>query len=237
MAYELYYWPGIQGRGEFIRLALEDAGADYVDVCREKGTAPMMAFLDGKATTMPPFAAPFLKDGKRVIGQTANILLHLGDKIGLAPKAEPARLWTHQIQLTVTDFVVEAHDTHHPLGVDFYYEDQKPESKRRSEAFLKSRLPKFLGWFEHILELNPKGDKFLVGARATYADLSLFQILEGMRYAFPKGSAKVLKKMPRVAALHDRVADRPRLAKYLASDRRLPFNEHGIFRCYPELDG
>ena len=146
-------------------------------------------------------------------------------------------MWTHQIQLTVTDFIVEAHDTHHPLGADFYYEDQKPESKRRSEAFLKSRLPKFFGWFERILELNPKGDKYLVGARATYADLSLFQIVEGARYAFPKGTAKVLKKTPRVVALHDRVAERPRLSKYLASDRRLAFNEHGIFRRYPELDG
>jgi glutathione S-transferase len=237
MAYELYYWPGIQGRGEFVRLALEDAGADYVDVVREKGMGAMKPFLDGKATATPPFAPPFLKDGKRVIGQTANILLHLGDKLGLAPKAEAARIWTHQIQLTVSDFVVEAHDTHHPLGLDFYYEDQKPESKRRSEAFLESRLPKYLAWLERILELNPKGDKYLVGARATYADLSLFQIVEGARYAFPKGAARVLRKTPRVVALHDRVAERPRLTKYLASDRRLPFNEHGIFRCYPELDG
>jgi glutathione S-transferase len=236
MAYELYYWPGIQGRGEFVRLALEDAGADYVDVVRESGIGAMKPFLDGKESATPPFAPPFLKDGKRVIGQTANILFHLGEKLRLAPKTDAGRLWTHQIQLTVTDFVVEAHDTHHPLGVDFYYEDQKPESKRRSEVFLKSRLPKFLGWFERILEVNPKGDKYLVGARATYADLSLFQIVEGVRYAFPKGSAKVLKKTPRVVALHDRVAERPRLSKYLASDRRLPFNEHGIFRCYPELD-
>lgn len=236
MAYELYYWPGIQGRGEFVRLALEDAGADYSDVCREKGIEAMKPFLEG-AATMPPFAPPFLKDGKRVIAQTANILLHLGDRLGLAPKAEAARNWTHQIQLTVADFVVEAHDTHHPLGVDLYYEDQKTESQRRSEAFRKSRLPKFFGWFERILELNPKGDSYLVGARASYADLSLFQIVEGARYAFPKGAAKALKKTPRVVALRDRVADRPRLAKYLASERRLPFDEHGIFRCYPELDG
>ncbi len=237
MPYELYYWPGIQGRGEFVRLALEDSGAAYVDVVREKGMAAMTAFLDGGEIATPPFAPPFLKDGKLVIGQTANILLHLGDRLGLAPKTEAGRLWTHQIQLTVTDFVVEAHDTHHPLGVDFYYEDQKPEAARRTAMFQKSRMPKFLSWFERILERNPKGDRHLVGARATYADLSLFQLVEGLRYALPKAAAKALKKTPRVVALHDRVAERPRLAKYLASERRLPFNEHGIFRHYPELDG
>ena len=237
MAYELYYWPGIQGRGEFVRLALEDAGAAYVDVAREKGTGALMRLWESGELTTPSFAPPFLRDGKIVIGQTANILLHLGGKLGLSPKTEAARLWTHQIQLTVTDLVVEAHDTHHPLGGDLYYEDQKPEAKRRAELFRKNRMPQFVEWFDAILARNPKGEKHLVGARLTYADLSLFQVIEGLRYAFPKAMGRTEKTYPRLTALHDRVAARPRIAAYLASERRVPFSEDGIFRHYPELDG
>jgi glutathione S-transferase len=237
MAYELYYWPGIQGRGEFVRLALEEAGAGYVDVGREKGTGALMNMWDGPGIETPSFAPPFLKDGKRIIGQTSNILLYLGERHGLAPKTDAGRLWTHQIQLTVADLVVEAHDVHHPLGGDFYYEDQKPESKRRSEAFRKNRIPRFLTWFETILARNPKGDKHLVGARLTYADLSVFQAVEGLRYAFPKAMERLEPEYRRVVALHDAVAARPRIKAYLASDRRLAFNADGIFRHYPELDG
>jgi glutathione S-transferase len=237
MAYELYYWPGIQGRGEFVRLALEEAGAPYVDVARQDGAGALMAMWDNDASTTPPFAPPFLKDGKRLIGQSANILLYLGDRHGLAPKTDAGRLWTHQIQLTISDLVVEAHDTHHPLGGDFYYEDQKEESAKRAALFCKARMPKFLDWFEAILARNPKGDEHLVGARLTYADLSLFQVVEGLSYALPKAAKRALAKTPRVVALRDRVAGRPRIRKYLASDRRIPFNEDGIFRCYPELDG
>jgi glutathione S-transferase len=237
MAYELYYWPGIQGRGEFVRLALEEAGADYVDVGREKGAGALMKMWDGPGIETPSFAPPFLKDGKRIIGQTSNILLYLGERHGLAPKTDAGRLWTHQIQLTVADLVVEAHDVHHPLGGDFYYEDQKPESKRRSEAFRKNRIPRFLTWFETILARNPKGDKHLVGARLTYADLSVFQAVEGLRYAFPKAMERLEPEYRRVVALHDAVAARPRIKAYLASDRRLAFNADGIFRHYPELDG
>jgi glutathione S-transferase len=236
MAYELYYWPGIQGRGEFVRLALEEAGADYVDVAREQGTGALMKMWDGADIETPSFAPPFLKHGKRVIGQTANILLYLGERHGLASKTDAGRLWTHQIQLTVSDLVIEAHDTHHPLGGDFYYEDQKPESKRRAEAFRKNRIPRFLGWFETILARNPKGDRHLVGARLSYADLSLFQVVEGLRYAFPNTMRRVEPAYRRLIALHDLVRARPRIAAYCASDRRLPFNEDGIFRHYPELD-
>lgn len=236
MAYELYYWPGLPGRGEFVRLALEDAGAAYVDVVREEGVGALMDLWHSESAT-PPFAPPILKHGKRVIGQTANILLYLGDRHPLAPKTDAARLWTHQIQLTIADFVVEAHDAHHPLGGDFYYEDQKPESARRAALFRKTRMPKFLDWFEAILARNPKGDRFLVGGRLSYADLSLFQAVDGLSYAFPKASRRALARTPRVVALRDRVAVRPRIARYLASDRRTAFNEDGIFRHYPELDG
>ena len=237
MAYELYYWPGLPGRGEFVRLALEEADADYVDVVQVEGIGALMDAWNDAGAITPPFAPPILKHGKRVIAQTANILLYLGDRNGLAPKSEASRLWTHQIQLTISDLLVEAHDTHHPLGGDFYYEDQKPESGRRAALFRKTRMPKFLDWFEAILARNPKGDRYLVGGRLTYADLSLFQVVEGLRYAFPKASKRALADTPRVVALRDRVATRTRIARYLASDRRTAFNEDGIFRHYPELDG
>jgi glutathione S-transferase len=239
MRYELYYWPKIQGRGEFVRLALEEAGADYVDVARRPGKSGMPAMLkllEGARVPHPPFAPPFLKAGKLLIGQTANILLYLGEQEGLAPKSEAGRLWTHQLQLTMADFLVEIHDTHHPIGSGLYYEDQKKEAKRRSADFLKNRLPKYLAYFERVLAQNPSGDKYLVGARLTYADLSLFQIVEGLRYAFPKAMQRMEKKTARVVALHDRVAARPRTAAYLMSERRIPFNEMGIFRRYGELD-
>jgi glutathione S-transferase len=236
--YELYYWPGIQGRGEFVRLALEEAGTKYVDVARgDGGMDKMMALMDSDDVATPPFAPPFLRDGKRLIGQTANILLYLGEHEGLAPKAEAGRLWTHQIQLTIMDFVVQAHDTHHPVGGELYYEDQKDESARHAANFRKSRIPKFLAWFERILELNPKGPEHLVSGRITYADLSLFQMVAGLQYAFPRAMARELKKVPRVAALHAAVAARRRIKAYLESERRLAFNESGIFRHYPELDG
>ena len=238
MRYELYYWPGIQGRGEFVRLALEEAGADYVDVAREKGgMQAMMRLLDAKEVARPSFAPPFLKAGRLLLGQTANILLFLGGRHGLAPKDEPGRLWTHQLQLTIADLVVEAHDTHHPIASGLYYEDQKREAKRRAEDFRDNRLSKFLGYFEEVLARNPRGLKHLVGARLTYADLSLFQIVEGLSYACPRAMKRAGRRVPEVMALRDRIAERPRIAAYLASERRIPFNEQGLFRRYPELDG
>lgn len=233
MRYELYYWPTIQGRGEYVRLALEDVGADYIDVARgSNGVGRMMKMMDAKGT--PPFAPPFLKAGKLVIGQTANILLYLGPRHGLAPKAEAQRLWVHQLQLTIADFVVEIHDTHHPLGPTLYYEDQRPAAKKRTNEFWSERVPKFLGYFERLID-GSRGP-YLIGRRLCYADLSLFQIVEGLRYAFPNNMKRFERKVPRVIALRDRVAERPNIKAYLASDRRIPFNEDGIFRHYPALD-
>jgi glutathione S-transferase len=235
MRYELYYWAGIQGRGEFVRLALEEAGADYVDVAREAGgEAAMLRLLDGADVEHPPFAPPYLKAGELLIGQTANILLYLGQHQNLAPTDEAGRLWANQLQLTIADLVDEVHDTHHPIASSLYYEDQRPEAKRRTEDFLKSRAPKYLGYFEKVLTRNKAGSDYLVGANLTYPDLSLFQVVAGLRYAFPRAMAVLEPKYKRVVALHDRVAARPRIAAYLASDRRIAFNEHGIFRHYPE---
>jgi len=237
MPYELYYWSGIQGRGEFVRLALEEAAAEYVDVAREPGGDSVLArMMDGEGGGQPPFAPPFLKAGRLVIGQTANILLYLGQHLDLAPKEEAGRLWAHQLQLTIADLVDEVHDTHHPIASSLYYEDQRPEAKRRTADFLTSRAPKYLGYFERILARNKTGDEYLVEANLTYPDLSLFQVVAGLRYAFPRAMARLEPKYPRVVALHERVAARPRIAAYLSSDRRIAFNEHGIFRHYSELD-
>jgi glutathione S-transferase len=236
MRYELYYWPGIQGRGEFIRLALEEAGADYVDVARMRGgVAAMMRVMESRRVPRPPLAPPFLKAGRQVIGQTANILLFLGPRLGLAPRAEADRLWAHQLQLTIVDLLDEAHDAHHPIASSLYYEDQKPAAKRRSEDFIRNRVGHYLGHFEDVLARN-RPRRFMVGGRLSYVDLSVFQIVEGLRYAYPRAMARRESRYPRVIALHDRVAARPRIAAYLASERRIPFNESGIFRHYPELD-
>ena len=234
MRYELFYWPTIQGRGEYVRLALEEAGADYVDVARTaRGVSAMMRMMEEKSGT-PPFAPPFLKAGKLVIGQTANILLYLGSRHALSPKAEPGKLWVHQLQLTVADFLLEIHDTHHPLGPSLYYEDQRSEARKRTGEFWKARVPKYLGYFERLLDKS--GGKWLAGRTLTYIDLSLFQIVEGLRYAFPDRMKAFERRIPRLIDLHDRVAQRPNIKTYLASDRRIPFNEDGLFRHYGELD-
>jgi len=211
MRYELYYWPSIQGRGEFVRLALEEAGADYVDIARrpgKRGVPAMMKILEDKRMARPPYAPPFLKAGPLVIAQTANILMYLGQRLNLAPRDEAGKIWAHQLQLTVTDLVVHIHDTHHPVS----------------------------GWlyFERVLQNN--GGTHMVGRRISYVDLSMFEIVEGLRYAFPKRMKRFEKKVPGLVALRDRVAKRPRLAAYLASKRRIPFSQWGIYRYFKELD-
>jgi glutathione S-transferase len=234
MTYEFYYWPGIQGRGEYVRLALEEAGVDYTDVARtDRGMSAMTRMMDMESGA-PPFAPPFLKAGKLVIGQTANILLYLGSRHGLAPKADAGRLWTHQLQLTIMDLVVEIHDTHHPLGPTLYYEHQRAPAKRRTDEFWKERVPKYLGYFERLLA--DRGGSFVVGRRLTYVDLSLFQIVAGLRHAFPKRMNHFESDIPKLVDLHDRVSRRPHIKAYLASERRIAFNEDGIFRRYKALD-
>ena len=245
MAYELHYWPTIQGRGEFVRLALEAAGASYVDVARgtssaasphARGLEAMQQVLADSTQVYPPFAPPFLKDGALMVGQTAAILHYLGPTLKLVGRSEQARVWTQQIQLTIADMVTEAHDSHHPISAGLTYEDQQPEALRRARDFCAVRMPKFLQWFEQIVVRNPAGPRHLVGGRLSYADLSLFQLIGGLHYAFPRATASALASAPGIVGIHDTVAALPKVAAYLRSDRRVAFNQQGIFRRYPELD-
>lgn len=240
MTYELYYWHGIQGRGEFVRLALEEAGVGYIDISREEGpdqgTDSMLTILKHGAEGFIPFAPPFLKDGDAVISHVANILMYLGPRHGLVPADEPSRYQANSLQLTITDLVAEVHDTHHPLSTGLYYEDQKDAAKTRSKTFIEERIPKFLGYFERVLSSNPAGAGHSIGRGTSYVDLSLFQIVEGLNYAFPRAMKGYASNYPLLAALRDTVAARPNIARYLQSERRLDFNENGIFRHYPELD-
>jgi len=238
MRYELYYQPSIQGRGEFIRLALEDASADYVDVARDPkfGRPGIMKFLEDPSLERPPFAPPFLKAGKLLISQTANILQFLASRLDLVPKSEASRLWAHQLQLTIADWLYETGQTHHPIANVLYYEEQTAEAKKRAAHFTSKRMPKFLDYFEGILKRNAKSGDFIFGKNVAYVDLSLFQMIEGLRYAFPKTVARLEPQYARLITLHDHIKARPRIAAYLSSPRRLPFNQQDIFRHYPELE-
>lgn len=240
MSYQLYYWPGIQGRGEFVRLALEEGGARYVDVAAvpgaHGGVRAIHNLLAARGVRRPPFAVPILKAGRNLIAQTPNILLYLGGRLGLAPRDERGKLWTHQLTLTILDLYLEAFSTHHPLGDGYAYEEQKAAARRRTRDFLMVRLPKFLGYFEHVLDLNSTGAPWMVGARVSYADLSMAQVIAGLNFAFPRAAGRALRKRPRLCALHDAVFERPRIARYVVSGRRLPFNNEDLFRHYPELD-
>lgn len=238
MRYELYYWDGIQGRGEFVRLALEDAGADYVEVTRApgRGTGEMLKLMESATEARIPFAPPFLRDGDQIVSHVANILSYLGPRLGLAPKDEALRWFANGLQLTITDFIAEVHDTHHPIATSKYYEEQKAEAKDRAFEFVANRIPKFLSYFERVLDQNPEGSGQAVGSGVSYVDLSLFQMIEGLRYAFPKAMRHYEPQYPELLKLHASVKARPNIAAYLASPRRLSFNENGIFRRYPELD-
>jgi glutathione S-transferase len=242
MTYELYYWPGIQGRGEFIRLALEEGGARYRDIGmlpkRQGGGVPaILRVLKARGVLRPPFAVPILKAGRQLIAQTPNILFYLGNRLKLAPADGPGRLWAHQLQLTILDLYLEIFHTHHPLGDGYAYEEQRAAAKRRTKDFLAARLPKFLAYFERVLLANRAGAPWMVGSRLTYVDLSMAHVLAGLRYGFPRASGRELRRRPRLRGLHDAVFARPRIARYVTSGRQLPFNNEDLFRHYPELDG
>ncbi len=233
MHYQLYYWTGLQGRGEFVRLALEDAGAAYTDVARIQGDEVMTVFLQGEQVGAQPFAPPFIKAGDVVVAQVAAILHFIGPQLQLVPDSEPQRLQALQLQLTIADLVAEVHDTHHPIATGLYYEDQQAEAARRAQDLRENRLPKFLGYFEQVLQ--QAGGTHVLGTHS-YVDLSLFQLVSGLEYMFPKRMATLAKNLPGLKALQRHVAQRPRVAAYLASERRVALNTNGIFRHYPELD-
>lgn len=240
MRYELYYWPHIQGRGEYVRLVLEEGEADYVDVARLPeseggGRSAVAKLLQDADAAHPPFAPPLLKAGKLIVSHTGNVLQYLAPRLGLVPKAEAQQLWAHGLQLTITDFVLEAHDVHHPIAKILYYEDQKPEALRRAGHFRAERLTKFLNYFETVLARS--GGRWMLGKSLSYVDLSMFQVMASLNYAFPQAMAGMAAKIPRLVAVHEQVAARPRIAKYLASPARLPFSTHDLMRHYPELDG
>jgi glutathione S-transferase len=242
VSYILYYWPGIQGRGEYVRLAFEEAGVKYVDIAlvpdeKGGGVPAIEKYLDGKGVKHPPFAPPFLKSGRLLIGQTPNILFYLGPRLRLAPRDEGGRLWVNQLQLTIADFITEAHNTHHPVSNCLYYEDQKREAKRGARHFMRERLPKFLDYFERVIEGNPGRGPWMAGAKITYADLSMAQVIDGLRYAFPNATRNALRSRPRLARLHKAVFNRPRIKAYVKSGRRLAPNNDDLFRRYPELGG
>lgn len=234
MAYKLWYWSGIQGRGEFVRLPLEAGGIDYHDMALEAGDDALIADMKA-AGEHAPFAPPYLEtpDGLR-IAQVANILTYLGERHHLAPSDLELRLWIQQLQLTVADAVAEAHDVHHPVAMGAYYDDQKEEAKRAAGQFREERAPKFLHYFDAAATAHD--GPFLIGQRWTYADMALFQLVEGLRYAFPRRMKSIEPDYPSLVALHDAVAGLHGIRSYLASGRRQAFNENGIFRHYPELD-
>jgi glutathione S-transferase len=240
--YELLYWPGLQGRGEFVRLAFEDAGVPYDDVGRREGSegggiAAIVRLLEEPGPWLTPFGPPALRHGKLLVAHTAAILQWVAPRLGVVPRDEASRLRAHQLQLTIADLVAEVHETHHPIAGSLYYEDQRKEAARRAAIFVRERIRMFLRYLDRGLDSNPAGrGRWLVGRGCSYPDLSTFQVLAGLRYAFPRAMRRHEVRVPRLGALHDAVAARPRIAAYLASGRRLPFNEDGIFRHYPELD-
>ncbi|BCA63173.1 glutathione S-transferase [Sphingomonas sp. HMP9] len=233
MAYKLWYWPSLQGRGEFVRLALEGAEIPYEDCARTAGEDGLMADLNDR-TGRTPFAPPYLELDGLVIAQVANILMYLGERHGLAPSTMADRLWLNQLQLTIADLVAEVHNVHHPVAMMDYYDDQKLEAARAAEQFREERLPKFLGHFEDAALANT-GD-WLIDHKWSYADTSLFQIVEGLRYMFPQRMKTLEPDYPNLIRIHDQVAALPGIKAYLNSDRRIAFNTDGIFRHYPELD-
>jgi glutathione S-transferase len=242
LQYELYYWPGLPGRGEFVRLAFEEAGCAYIEIGRLTadeggGVHAIQRMMRGTAGGLRPFAPPILKYGDIVLAQTANILLWLAPRLGLIPNDELTRITANQIQLSIMDLVAEVHDTHHPIAPSLIYDEQKVEAQRKSNVFVTRRMPQMLGYFEDVLQRNSQSEgKFFVGEQLSYVDLSMFHVLNGLLYAFPQSFEHAKPSIPRLLELRDRVAERPNIAAYLASPRRLPFNEHGIFRRYPELD-
>lgn len=245
--YELLYWPTVPGRGEHVRLAFEAANVPYNDISNDEDDIKLLLSHTsdknyGDSINPPPFAPPLLRHGDLLISQTSNILLYLASKLDLVPSQEedPNGIYfINALALTALDGLSnEAHDTHHPIDISLYYEDQKEEAKRRATNYTRTRLPKFLGYFERVLSGEAiQGGKWLYGGRLTYADLVLFQTVDGVTHAFPKAVGKLKKggEYNKVFALVDQVRGLENIKSYLESGRRKPYGQ-GIYRYYEELD-
>ncbi|MCV0384391.1 MAG: glutathione S-transferase [Erythrobacter sp.] len=238
-AYDLWYWPSIQGRGEFVRVFMEAAGLSYRDRARETDAQALVEDMEARAEggDFAPYAPPYLVERETdfAIAQVAHIVSWLTGHHDLGSGDEQTDLHLIQLQLTITDIVAEAHDTHHPVAGSLYYDDQKDAAARAAKAFREERMPKYFDHFEQALEVR-EGGPFVLGERWSHVDTSLFQLVEGLRYAFPQRMKALEGDYPALVACRDAVADIEGVAAYCDSDRRLAFNEDGIFRHYPELD-
>ncbi|KAJ1536472.1 hypothetical protein HK405_015213 [Cladochytrium tenue] len=254
----LFYWPSIQGRGEFVRLALEAAGVPYVDVARDAGdrgpglllsTMQAVAAASPASATPRPFAPPFIEaipaaagavgetGPLRYVSHVAVVLQHLATRLPGRLCPEQMMEQALQLQLTITDLVKEVHDCHHPVASALYFHDQRDEAIMHTREFLKTRPQKFLAYFEALAPApGASAGPFVFGSSISYVDTSVFQVVEGLRYMFPKAAPKLLQATPRVLGLCEAVRAHPGVAAYLLSSRRIPFNEDGIFRHYAELD-
>lgn len=250
--YELLYHPGIPGRGEFIRLVLEAAGVPYKDLANDsiEGAYSVQAIIDPSSTgdddgNPPPFAPPALRipsEGKRgtalVIYQTPSILAYLGDRLGLAGADQAERAWVLSHTLTALDCNNEVHDTHHPIAVSEYYEAQMDEALKKAKVFREHRIPKFLGYFERLLMGNKEhgGGRYLVGCKLSFADTTVWQVLSGLEFAFPREIEARKQEYPTLfEKFYPSIREEKGIKEYLASNRRLPFGM-GVYRHYPELD-
>jgi glutathione S-transferase len=228
---QLWYWPDIPGRGEFIRLALEAAEVDYADMAREKGAKAMLDDMASRSG-IAPLAPPYIVDGDLCIGQTAHILAVLADRHGFGAGDLPTDLQLIQLQLDVSDMVSEVHAVHHPISGALYYRDQMDAAYEAAQHFRGTRIPRYLDHFERALA--EQGGPFVLGEQWTHVDTSLFQLLEGLDYMFPNRMAEL--DYPRLALCREAVMEIEGIDAYLGSERRLAFSEDGLFRHYPELD-
>ncbi|KAK4058824.1 hypothetical protein OIO90_000270 [Microbotryomycetes sp. JL221] len=250
--FEVVYHAGIPGRAEFVRLMFEATGVTYRDAPQEDGQDCIIPYVTGNFADHDknplPFAVPVLRHNDVVISQVPNIVLYLSSRLppidldgeSTNTAQTPAPLhdlstfhWLEQL-MTILDMNNEVHETHHPIDIRLYYEDQKAEAQKRAQAFREARIPKFLGNFENNIKKHTSG---FLNEKVSPADLALFHMVEGILFAFPERINQVKSEFPHVFKLRDTIKSSRRIQAYINSGRRIPFNNYGIFRHYTELDG
>lgn len=235
MSYQLWYWPDIPGRGEFIRLPMEAAGIAYSEPARTAadGLAAVAAYLE-TLDQQPAFAVPLLDTGSEQIAQTPNILAFLGEEHGIGPAGAAQRRYLNQLQIDMADFAEEMHSTHHPVSAYLYYEDQKAEAARVAEAFRTDRVGKYLAHFERAARTSD-GD-WLVGDEWSCGDTSMAQLLDGLCYAFPRRMAILAPEFRKLQTIRRKISALAGIVSYRQSSRWQAFNQEGLLRHYPEHD-